>query len=159
MVLKGIHLFFIMVFFVIAMGGAMVFMYRYKFIVASRLSKELGFTSYLSEKNIPGEYTAFGEHILEFNFFEWILVGEVQGEKVYIAQYFLNRASQYPFRFVVFIPFEKKMLSISEIPTEKDDFLITQNGIFYYHALPWTLKKENILPLVNKIVQVRKSFE
>lgn len=156
MVLTGIHLFFIMLAFIAIVGGLVIFFYRYKFQVASRLAKQLGFTSYLSEKNVPAEITKLGEHILEFRFFEWVLTGEVQGKKVFIAQYFINRASQYPFRFVAFTLFDQK----HDLKVEQEeDFLITGNGVFYYRGTPFAWKKESILPILEKLVQTRNNRE
>lgn len=156
MVLTGVHLLFIMVGFIIFIGGLVIFFYRYKFQIASRLAKQLGFTAYLSEKNIPAEVTKLGESILEFKFFEWVLVGEVQGKKVFLAQYFINRASQYPFRFVAFTLFDQK----HDLKVQQEgDFLITGNGIFYYRGTPFAWRKETVSPILEKLVEVRTTFE
>ncbi len=156
MVLTGVHLFFIMLGFIVFVGGLLIFFYRHKFQIAKRLASQLGFTAYLSEKNVPAEITKLGESILEFRFFEWVLVGEHQGKKVFLAQYFINRASQYPFRFVAFTLFDQK----HDLKVQQDgDFLITGNGIFYYRGTPFAWQKENVLPILEKLVEVRTSFE
>ena len=156
MLLSGVDLLLIMIIFIALVGGLVVFFYRYKFQVASRLAKQLGFTAYLGEKNVPAEITKLGEHILEFRFFEWVLLGEIQGKKVFIAQYFINRATQYPFRFVAFTLFDTKQPGS---PRQEGDFLVTGNGVFYYRGTPFAWKKENILPILEKLVQTRSSIE
>ncbi len=156
MVLTTVHLFFIMLAFVLIIVWLVIFFYRYKFQIAGRLAKELGFRFYAHEKDIPLEYKKLGEKLRNFKFFEWIIVGEVQGKKVFIVQYFINRPSQFPFHFAVFSLFEKE-ISLRE--REEEGFSITESGVFSYPSIPWILKKEAVVSVLQKIVEVRKKIE
>jgi hypothetical protein len=159
------QLFFVLILFIFGIGLLTVFIYRFKFTKIQRVAKIIGWKSYLGEANIPAEYKIYGANIRRFAWFEWILEGDVNGKKVFFAQYFLSGATQYPYRYVAFSFFDEN-ISVLDVDREygphfKDifqnssDFALSQDAVFFYRSIPWEMNQKNILSVAEKLSQVR----
>lgn len=167
MTIKTWQLFLILFIFIVIIVGLVVFLTRFKFKKAEDLSKQMGF-SFFTQKNIPAEYAAVSKHLLYFWGFEFLSVGEVSGTRVYFTQYLQKRPSQLPYVYAIFSLFEKPRVFASDeerkkmqaqINTILPDALLTENGVFYYHPIPWVLTKENILEISKGIASSLQSLK
>jgi hypothetical protein len=169
MVIQTWQLFLIL--FVFFGGGAwlIIFLYRFKFSKIQKVARSLGWVSSLGQANIPAEIVEYGNDVRRFSWFEWVISGEVQGKKVYFAQYFLSGSTQYPYRYVAFSLFENP-ISVPDVDHEyganfkqifgnSGDFSLTERGIFFYHATLWEMNTKNILSVAEKLVAVRNCIE
>lgn len=160
MVIQTWHLLLILFLFVGGIFSLFLFLTKFKFKKAEMLTREMGF-SFFTQKNIPAEYFGVSKYLRYFWGFEFLSYGTIVGKKIYFAQYLQKISSQLPYSYVVFSLFEKPYIFASDderkhLQTQVESVipggLLTQDGIFYYHPIPWVLKKENILEISKGIV-------
>lgn len=167
MVIKTWQLLLILIVFIACMGGLIVFLTQFKFKKAKSLSQEMGF-SFFIQKDIPAEQVTVSKHLLYFWDFEFLSFGDIAGQRVYFTQYLQKRPSRLPYAYALFSLFEKPHTFTSEEERKKlqaqvdtiiPGGLLTEAGIFYYHPIPWSLKKEEILKISQGITAAVQSLK
>lgn len=167
MVLSGWQLLGILGFFFGGIFGIIFFVQKQKYGRVQKLAKEIGF-SYFDQANIPAEFGFVSKSLRYFWGYEYLMVGMLGTKKVFFTQYLQKMASQLPYMYAVFVLFEKpKVFSSDEerknIQVQIDHILsgaiVTENGIFYYHPIPWTVHKKVLLPIMEKLVEVMNVIE
>ncbi len=167
MVIQTWHLLLILFFFVVGIFILFLFLTKFKFKKAEALATEIGF-SFFVQKNIPQEHFEVSKYLRYFWGFEFLSVGDISDQRVYFTQYLQKIPSQLPYSYVVFSLFEKPYIFASDEERKKlqtrvesviPGGLLTQDGIFYYHPIPWVLKKENILEISKGIVLAVQSLK
>lgn len=167
MVMKTWQLLLIMIVFIACIGGLIVFLTQFKFKKAKSLSQEMGF-SFFIRKDIPAEHLAVSKHLLYFWDFEFLSFGDISGQRVYFTQYLQKRPTRLPYAYAIFSLFDKphefssdeerKKLQ-AKVDTILPGGLLTEAGIFYYHPIPWSLKKEEILKISQNIAAAVQSLK
>lgn len=164
MVLTSFQLFFIFLLFVGFIIVVAIFAFRYRSKNVLQVARELGWKAYTSEESIPVEYQDLGEKILQFQSFEWLMVGEVQGKKVFFTQYITTRLSQWRYEYAIFSLFDtpfsdEKLEPVKTKHKLPPDFLVTRAGIFFSHGIPWKITHQNIFPIIEQVVEIRNQIE
>lgn len=167
MVLKTWHLFLVFGVFIGFIFLVIFFVSQAKFKKSKNLASEFGF-DYFDAKNIPKEYMEVSKHLRYFWGYEFLMVGQVQGRTVFFTQYLEKMASQLPYVYAVFTLFETPQVFTSDVQRialqkKIDEILpgtiVTENGIFYYHQIPWNVNKETLSPIIEKLVEVTRVIE
>lgn len=167
MVIQTWQLILILFIFVAGVFGLFIFLTRFKLEKAKDVAEKIGFI-FFAQKNIPAEYLEVSKYLLYFWEFEFLSFGNISGQRVYFTQYLQKLPSQLPYVYAVFSLFEKPRVFVSDeerkalqnrIHSIAPGALLTETGVFYYHPIPWALKKEDILEISKGIASATQSLK
>lgn len=167
MVIQTWQLILILFIFIACVVGLFIFLIRFKLKKAKDIAEKIGFI-FFAQKNIPAEYLEVSKYLLYFWEFEFLSFGNISGQRVYFTQYLQKLPSQLPYVYAIFSLFENPRVFASdeERKTSQDQMqstapgaLLTEKGVFYYHPIPWALKKEDILEISKGIAAATQSLK
>lgn len=167
MVLETWHLIFILVVFVGVIVVTLHVVLKAKNKKIQRLAQELNF-ELVDVENISSEHVNLSTYLRYFWNYEFLIVAKINGIQIYFTEYLEKRPSRRPYTYALvslfphpfsFTSNEQRLTLQKQIDFVFPGSLLTENGIFYYHSIPWTLKKSTLEPLIQNMVQAVETLQ
>lgn len=161
MVIQTWQLFLIFLLFVAIIWITLHFALQSKNKKINQLASDLHF-ELVDIENVPPEYGNLSTHLRYFWSYEFLTVKKINGIQIYFTQYLEKRSSQIPYLYALVSLFQvpltfstndERVSLQKQIDTVFPGAVLTENGIFYYHPIPWNLKKTTLEVLVHNMVQ------
>jgi len=152
-----------MLLFVMIAIGIIIFAFRLRANNVAKVAKELRWRAYLGADSLPPKYRNLGTFLHQFQSFEWLMVGEVNGHTLFFVQYITSRLSQFRYEYAIFSFFDpplspqgiKEKVALLNL---SHNFFVTEQGVFFTHTIPWALRITNVRPIIQKVVDIKNTM-